>query len=88
MFDIKVLRENPEMVKENIKKKFKNDRLKLVDEALDKDKKWRELKRDVDNLRAERNRISKEIGDAKKAGKDAKKLLKEAGQIPDKIDGL
>jgi len=88
MFDIKVLRENPELVKENIKKKFKTDRLKLVDEALSKDKEWRELKGQVDNLRAERNKISKEIGDAKKAGKDAKKLLKEAGQIPEKIDGL
>ena len=88
MFDIKFLRENPDKVKENIKKKFKTDRLKLVDLALEKDKKWRELKGEVDNLRAERNKISKEIADAKKAGKDAKKLLKEAGQIPTKIEGL
>lgn len=88
MFDIKFLRENPEKVKENIKKKFKTDRLKLVDLALEKDKKWRELKGDVDKLRADRNKISKEIADAKKAGKDAKKLLKEAGEIPTKIEGL
>lgn len=88
MFDIKVLRENPTLVKENIKKKFKNDRLKLVDEILEKDKKWRELKGQVDSLRAERNKISKAIADAKKAGKDTKKLLKDAGEIPDKIDGL
>ncbi len=88
MFDIKFLRENPDKVKENIKKKFKTDRLKLVDLALEKDKKWRELKGEVDNLRAERNKISKEIADAKKAGKDAKKLLKEAGEIPTKIEGL
>ena len=88
MFDIKFLRENPEAVKENIKKKFKTDRLKLVDETLSKDKEWRELKGQVDNLRASRNKISKEIADAKKAGKDAKKLLKEAGQIPEKIEGL
>ncbi len=88
MLDIKFLREHSDKVKENIKKKFRNDRLKLVDEALLKDKKWRELKGEVDNLRAERNKISKEIADAKKAGKDTKKLLKEAGEIPDKIDGL
>lgn len=88
MFDIKFLRENPDKVKENIKKKFKTDRLKLVDLALEKDKKWRELKGEVDNLRAERNKISKEIADAKKSGKDAKKLLKQAGEIPTKIEGL
>lgn len=88
MFDIKFLRENPEAVKENIKKKFKNDRLKLVDEALNKDKKWRELKGQVDSLRADRNKISKSISDAKKAGKDTKKLLKEASLIPEKISSL
>lgn len=88
MFDIKFLRENPDAVKENIKKKFKNDRLKLVDEALEKDKKWRELKGQVDSLRSERNKLSKAVGDAKKAGKDAKKLLAEAGKIPGKIESL
>ncbi len=88
MFDIKFLRENPQAVKENIKKKFKNDRLKLVDEVLEKDKKWRELKGQVDNLRSERNKISKAVGDAKKEGKDTKKLLKEAGEIPSKIENL
>jgi seryl-tRNA synthetase len=88
MFDIKFLREYPDKVKENIKKKGKNDRLKLVDLVLDKDKKWRELKGEVDNLRAERNKISKAVGEAKKAGKDAKKLLKEASEIPGKIENL
>jgi len=88
MFDIKIIRENPELVKENIKKKFKIDRLKFVDEALVKDKKWRELKGEVDSLRASRNKISKEIADAKKSGKDVKKLLKEASEIPQKMDEL
>ncbi|MEK6894455.1 MAG: serine--tRNA ligase [Nanoarchaeota archaeon] len=88
MFDIKFLRENPDKVKDNIKKKHKTDRLKLVDEALLKDKKWRELKGDVDNLRAERNKLSKAVGDAKKAGKDTKKILNEAGEIPEKIEAL
>lgn len=88
MFDIKFLREHPDKVKDNIKKKHKTDRLKLVDLAIEKDKKWRELKGEVDALRAERNKISKAVGDAKKAGKDTKKLLKEAGEIPGKIESV
>src|SRR3989344_4845832 len=88
MFDIKLLRENPELVRENIKKKFKPDRLKLVDEILEKDRKWRDFKGKVDSLRADRNKISKQISDAKKSGKDTKKLLKEASLIPSKIESL
>ncbi|MSS74147.1 serine--tRNA ligase [Candidatus Pacearchaeota archaeon] len=88
MFDIKFLRENPDIVKENIKKKNKKDRLKLVDEIISKDIKWRALKGEVDNIRSSRNKISKEIADAKKLGKDVKKLLKEAGEIPAKIESL
>lgn len=88
MFDIKLLRENPDLVKDNIKKKGKKDRLKLVDEILAKDTKWRSLKGEVDNIRAERNKLSKEIADAKKSGKDAKKLLKQAGEIPARIEDV
>ena len=88
MIDIKFLRENPDVVKDNIKKKGKKDRLKLVDEILVKDTKWRVLKGEVDNIRSSRNKISKEIADAKKLGKDVKKLLKEAGEIPAKIESL
>ncbi len=88
MFDIKFLRENPDVVKDNIKKKGKKDRLKLVDEILVKDTNWRVLKGEVDNIRSSRNKISKEIADAKKLGKDVKKLLKEAGEIPAKIESL
>ena len=86
MIDIKFLREHPEVVKDNIKKKGKKDRLKLVDEILVKDTKWRALKGEVDSIRASRNTLSRAIADAKKAGKDAKKLLKEAGEIPGKIE--
>ncbi len=88
MFDIKFLRENVDIVKENIKKKGKKDRLKLVDEIISVDKDWRALKGQVDEIRASRNKISKEIADAKKSGKDAKKLLKQAGEIPAKIEDL
>jgi seryl-tRNA synthetase len=88
MFDIKFLREHPDIVKENIKKKGKKDRLKLVDEILNIDKEWRTLKGQVDEIRSSRNKLSKEIADAKKSGKDTKKLLKQAGEIPGKIEHL
>lgn len=62
MLDIKFLRENPELVKENIKKKFQDHKLVLVDEVIDLDKRIRKIKFDVENLRAERNKNSSDIG--------------------------
>ena len=73
MLDIKFLRENPEAVKENIRKKFQDEKLKLVDEVIEIDREFRASKNKGDALRADRNRISKEIG-----GFMAKKLLDEA----------
>ena len=73
MLDIKFLRENPEAVKENIKKKFQDEKLKLVDEVIEIDREFRASKNKGDALRADRNRISKEIGAFM-----AKKLLDEA----------
>ncbi len=62
MLDIKFLRENPEIVKENIKKKFQDQKLPLVDEAIELDKKIRALKQEGENLKASRNSLSKQIG--------------------------
>ncbi len=62
MIDIKFLRENPEIVKENIKKKFQDHKLALVDEVIELDKQKRENQQNADNLRASRNKLSKEIG--------------------------
>jgi len=62
MIDIKLIRENPELVKENIKKKFQDEKLPLVDEVKELDQKIRELKLTGDNLRQERNATSDEIG--------------------------
>jgi len=62
MLDIKFVRENPERVKENIKNKFQNDKLPLVDEVVELDRKSRAAKAEADNLRASRNKLSKEIG--------------------------
>lgn len=68
MLDIKFLRENPDAVKENIKKKFQNQKLILVDEVIELDKKNREAKLKGDNLRAERKTLSNQIGILMKQG--------------------
>lgn len=86
MIDIKLIREHPEIVKENIKKKFQNDKLKLVDEVKEFDEEWRKLKYDEDSLRSERNKVSLKINELKKAGKDASHELKRAKEIPGKIE--
>ena len=69
MIDIKFLRENPDAVKENIKKKFQDHKLPLVDEVIALDKENSEIKQEVESLRADRNRLSKEIGGLMKQGK-------------------
>ncbi len=86
MLDIKLIRENPEIVKENIMKKGQAEKLKLVDEFQEKDAQWRKLKGEADSLRAERNKVSQQINEAKKAGKDASELLSQAKEIPSKIE--
>lgn len=83
MIDIKFLRENPEAVKENIKKKFQDSKLSLVDEVIELDKESRQTQQEADDLRASRNKISKEIGglmkDGKKEEAEAKKAEVAAG---------
>ena len=69
MIDIKFLRENPEVVKENIKKKFQDNKLDLVDEVILLDTESRKAKQEADDLRANRNKISKEIGALMAKGK-------------------
>lgn len=71
MIDLKFLRENPDVVKENIKKKFQDNKLPLVDEVIALDSENRAVKQECDNLRSERNRISKEIGILMGQGKKA-----------------
>ena len=69
MIDIKFLRENPEAVKENIRKKFQDKKLPLVDEVIELDAKSRAAKQEADDLRAKRNQLSKQIGALMKEGK-------------------
>ncbi|VVB77724.1 Serine--tRNA ligase [uncultured archaeon] len=90
MIDIKLIRENPELVKENIKKKFQNQKLELVDQVKEKDEEWRKLKYQADNLRKERNVVSEGINQAKKAKdeKKAQELIKKAKSIPEEIEKI
>jgi len=88
MIDIKLIRENPDLVKKNIKKKFQDEKLPLVDKIRKKDEEWRKMKNEADKLRGDRNRISKEISESKKKGKDAKDLLKKAKDIPQQIEDI
>ena len=85
MIDIKLIRENPELVKENIRRKFQDEKLILVDNVKKLDEEWRKFKYKEDNLRSERNRISEDINELKKSKKDAKNEIKKAKEIPEKI---
>ena len=80
MLDMKFVRENPEIVKENIRKKFQDEKLPLVDEVIEYDRQFRDCKTRADSLRADRNRISKEIG-----GLMAKGMREEAEQTKQKV---
>ncbi|MBO4293106.1 MAG: serine--tRNA ligase [Clostridia bacterium] len=88
MIDIKFLRENPDAVKENIKKKFQDHKLVLVDEVIDLDKKNREAQLKGDNLRAERKQISNEIGNLMKQGKkeEAEEVKKKVQKINEELE--
>lgn len=83
MIDIKILRENPDRVKENIKKKFQEEKLTLVDEVLELDKKNRQLKLEGDKLRNKRNELSNQIGNLIKDGQreEAEKIKNDVSEI-------
>ncbi len=90
MLDIKFLRENPDAVKENIKKKFQDDKLPLVDEVIELDKERRESQREADDLKAARNALSKQIGALMKEGKkdEAEKVKAEVQADAEKLAAL
>ncbi|MBT3408213.1 serine--tRNA ligase, partial [Candidatus Woesearchaeota archaeon] len=85
MLDPKFIRENPDQVKENIKKKFQDERLPLVDEFIKLDKEKREFMQTAQKLRHERNDLNKNINMAKKKGEDASTFLQKAKDIPIQI---
>ena len=88
MIDIKLIRENPELVKENIKKKFQDEKLVLVDEVKKLDEEYRALKSSQDDLRGQRNSLSKQIGALMGQGKkeEAEEVKNQVKQIGDQIE--
>ncbi len=90
MIDIKFLRENPEIVKQNIKNKFQDSKLPLVDEVLEYDKKSRAVKQEADSLRANRNKLSKQIGALYGQGKreEAEEMKNLVTQQGDRLNEL
>lgn len=90
MLDIRFLRENPDVVRQNIKNKFQDSKLPLVDEVIELDKRNREIKQEVEALRADRNKISKMIGGLMKEGKreeaeEAKKQVTANAETVEKL---
>ena len=90
MLDIKFLRENPDVVKQNIKNKFQDRKLPLVDEVIELDKENREIKQEVQGLRADRNKLSKQIGALMGQGKkeEAEEVKKQVTASADRIEEL
>ena len=90
MLDIKFVRENPDIVKENIRKKFQDAKLPLVDEVLVLDKENRTIKQEVEALRAQRNKLSKQIGAlmAKGEKEEAEKVKAQIGADAERVETL
>ena len=90
MLDIKFVRNNPEVVKQNIKNKFQDDKLPLVDEVIELDQRNREIKQEVEALRADKNQISKQIGACMEQGKkeEAEELKKKVQENAERVETL
>lgn len=90
MLDIKLVRSNPDLVKENIKKKFQDEKLVLVDEVVELDKEYRSIKTKCDELRAKRNSMSKQIGGLMGKGmkEEAENVKTEVKQIGEELEAL
>lgn len=88
MIDIRIIRKDPDLVRENIKKKFQFEKLSLVDEVIELDAKYREAKLRSDNLRSDRNTISKQIGALMREGKkeEAEKIKTQIGEMARQLE--
>ena len=90
MIDIRLIRESPKLVEQNIKRKGQDEKLVLLDKVIKLDENWRALKYEADNLRKNRNVVSEQINQAKKNKdeKKAKEFIKKAKKIPEEIAEL
>src|SRR2546423_7581405 len=88
MLDIRLIRENPEVIRKDLAKRHAPDKEKVLDSLIQWDKEWRKALAEGDALKRRRNEITRDIAEAKKAGKSTEKLRKEAAGLPKKIDAL
>jgi seryl-tRNA synthetase len=88
MIDVKLIRTNPNLVRENLKRRSDPEKLKLLDEFIEADKTWRSLQTQINDLRKKRNELSARIAKLKKEGLDGTPILKEADAIQGKVTEL
>jgi len=88
MLDIKLVRENPELVRRNLEKRGDHEKLKLLDDLIALDREWRQFLTKVNELRHQRRIVTEEIAKLKKEGKDTAQRMKEAKSIPEEIAKL
>ena len=88
MLDIRFVRENVDVVKENLRRRGDEGKVAWVDELLANDTKWRSVQSEANNLRSKRNKITEQIAQLRKKGEEASNLMKEAERIPDQIKTL
>jgi seryl-tRNA synthetase len=88
MLDIRFIRENPDLIRANLKLRRDEEKLKDFERLLEMDERVRALMREIQDQRTQRNKLSREIGELKKTGKDSSKLEKQVGKVNDKIKSL
>jgi len=88
MLDIKFVRDNPDLVREDLKRRGDLTKIGWVDELLDNDRRWRSIQAEANNFRGKRNKITEQIAQLRRKGQDASNLMKEAEQIPGQIKDL
>ena len=88
MIDIKFLRDNPEIIKNNLKRRYQEEKIEWIETIISNDKRWRNLKQKADRLRQQRNTLTDEIRELKQKGQDITPRLKLAKEIPNKISTI
>jgi seryl-tRNA synthetase len=88
MLDIKLVRENPGLIKESLTRRGDDEKIAWVDDLLDNDKKWRSVQSEANNLRGKRNKLTAQIAQMRRKNEDATTLVKEAELIPEQIKTL
>ena len=88
MLDMKFVRDNADVVKENLKRRGEINKIALVDQLINDDQKWRSVQSEANTLRAKRNKLTEEIAQLRRKGQDASGLVKQAEQIPRQIKDL